>query len=185
MSNLVANPAALPQLSAYVARAKRKRTPADHGTTDPKCSCMPVEAPNVAAPAAKLLDPEAHEDRDLGFVPSIDSAVCSVTASGDYRRPAAACSSASAAPPCGLRFPSKSCSEVPRKDLSGPSVNAELRHLGAGPTRKAPPGVTRTDREIQQMETTSCIRTKSPSSASWVTMQKFATPTTAASPRFR
>src|SRR5208282_2917741 len=26
---------------------------------------------------------------------------------------------------------------------SGPSVNAELRHLGAGPSRLAPPGVTR------------------------------------------
>ena len=36
-----------------------------------------------------------------------------------------------------------------RKDLSGPSVNAELRHLGAGPTRKASPGVTRTRSRIQ------------------------------------
>ena len=37
-------------------------------------------------------------------------AICSVTASGQYRRPAAARSSASAAPPFGLRYPDKSCS---------------------------------------------------------------------------
>jgi hypothetical protein len=38
-------------------------------------------------------------------------AICSVTASGQYLRPAAARSSASAAPPFGLRYPDKSCSQ--------------------------------------------------------------------------
>src|ERR1700744_4500757 len=43
---------------------------------------------------------------------------CSVTASGPIRCPAAARSSASTAWPCGLRFPSKSCSEsTPKRFL--------------------------------------------------------------------
>ena len=43
---------------------------------------------------------------------------CSGTASGQFMRPAAARSSASATPPCGLRFPSKSCSErAPKRFL--------------------------------------------------------------------
>ena len=71
-------------------------------------------------------------------------AFCSVTASGPIRRPAAARSSASASScPAGYGFPPNLVRKVRRKDFSGPSVNAELRHLGAGPTRLASPGVTR------------------------------------------
>src|SRR5271166_7146799 len=51
--------------------------------------------------------------------------------------------------PAGYGFPRNLIRKVHRKDLSGPSVNAELRHLGAGPTRKASPGVTRTRSGIQ------------------------------------
>ena len=42
----------------------------------------------------------------LPGVSHINAASCSVTASGSIRRPAARRSSASATPPCGLRFPS-------------------------------------------------------------------------------
>ena len=42
----------------------------------------------------------------LPGVSHINPASCSVTASGSIRRPAARRSSASATPPCGLRFPS-------------------------------------------------------------------------------
>jgi hypothetical protein len=97
--------------------------------------------------------PNTRQDVDENFalrcVCRVAFRLCSVTASGDYRRPAATCSSASATPPRGLRFPSKSFLQVHRKDFSGPSVNAERRHLGAGPTRKALPGVTRTRSGIQ------------------------------------
>jgi hypothetical protein len=66
------------------------------------------------------------------------SVVCSVTASEDFRRPAATRSSASARHrPAGYGFPRNLFCKCAGKDFSGPSVNAELRHLGAGPTRKA------------------------------------------------
>src|SRR5271169_527032 len=45
--------------------------------------------------------------------------------------------------PAGCGFPRNLIRQVHRKDLSGSSGNAELRHLGAGPTRKASPAVTR------------------------------------------
>jgi hypothetical protein len=85
-------------------------------------------------------------------------AFCSVTASGPVRRPAAARSSASTALPCGLRFPSKSCSEsTPKRFLrslhkcrasalgsrahSHPST--QRPRAGTPGSRLAPPGVTR------------------------------------------
>src|ERR1035437_2789410 len=46
------------------------------------------------------------------------SRLCSGTASGLFMRPAAARSSASAAPPCGLLFPSKSCSDKAPEKIS-------------------------------------------------------------------
>ena len=62
-------------------------------------------------------------------------ALCSVTASGQNRRPAATRSSASIASPFGLRFPLEilfaKCSE---KIFSGASVNAELRPWEPGPS---------------------------------------------------
>jgi hypothetical protein len=58
-------------------------------------------------------------DSDENFGPESVSrlypAFCSVTASGQYRRPAAARSSASASPPCGLRYPDKSFSRSAAK----------------------------------------------------------------------
>src|SRR5271169_5032299 len=68
---------------------------------------------------------------------------CSVTASGPVRRPAAARSSALAAPPVGLRFPSKSCSESTPKRFLRTLRKCRASALGAEPTRLAPPGVTR------------------------------------------
>src|SRR5271156_4838801 len=61
-------------------------------------------------------------DADEGFalerVCRYVSRLCSGTASGLFMRPAAARSSASDAPPCGLRFPSKSCPErTPKRFL--------------------------------------------------------------------
>src|SRR5277367_1656573 len=70
-------------------------------------------------------------------------AFCSVTASGPIRRPAAARSSALAAPPCGLRFPSKSCSESTPKRFLRTLRKCRASALGAEPTRLASPGVIR------------------------------------------
>ena len=41
--------------------------------------------------------------------------------------------------PAGYGFPRNLVRKPPRKDFSGPSVNAELRHLGAWPTRSRVP----------------------------------------------
>ena len=79
----------------------------------------------VAAMAVKLLQ---HGDADEDFAPYVSAVPYPVsssgTASGLSMRPAAARSSASAALPCGLRFPSKSWSESALEDFPGPSVNA-------------------------------------------------------------
>src|SRR5579859_5625661 len=60
-------------------------------------------------------------------------AFCSVTASGQYRRPAAARSSASAAPPFGLRYPSRSCSRSSAKRFLRSLRKCRASALGAGP----------------------------------------------------
>jgi len=75
------------------------------------------------------------------------SRLCSVTASGPFRRPAARRRSASAYHPIAQQ----SCAGDPglrRLSGHGSSLKGALQesttwHLGAGPTRLAPPGVTR------------------------------------------
>jgi hypothetical protein len=87
--------------------------------------------------------------------------------------------------PAGYGIRTNLVREVQRKDFSRASVNAELRHLGAGPLAWLRPVWPEQDREIQQTETRSCTRIKSTSSDSSAVTQKFTPPTTAASPPSR
>jgi hypothetical protein len=109
---------------------------------------------------------------------------CPVTASGQNRRPAA---SSLFCFDCVARWVKVSA----RNLFSQSTTERFLRSLrkckasasGAGPTRLAPPGVTRAGcGKFNKTETKSCTRTKSNSSDFSAAMQKFATPTTAASP---
>ena len=73
---------------------------------------------NRTAIAVNIRSQYADENFALERVCRYVSRLCSGTASGLFMRPAAVRSSASAAPPCGLRFPSKSCSErTPKRFL--------------------------------------------------------------------
>jgi len=114
------------------------------------------ESPSFPRPSCRwrLRAVEAEVSRqntDEYFVPIcvrlFISRLCSVTASGPFRRPAARRRSASA------NHPSRSKAALPGTRLRrlsghGPSLKGALQesttwHLGAGPTRLAPPGVTR------------------------------------------
>ena len=103
-----------------------------------------IDSSKIAAIAANFSRQGADENCGLGCVCRSASRRMFGHCFGALPAPGGNSTSASATPPIGLRFPSKSCSASTPKDFSGPSVNAELRHLGAGPTRKATPAVTRT-----------------------------------------
>jgi hypothetical protein len=100
-------------------------------------------------------------DADEGFalerVCRYVSRLCSGTASGLFMRPAAARSSASAAPPSGLRFPSKSCSERPPKRFLRSLRKCRASALGSmvHSLNGAPTKIGRFNKRRQ-----SCTRTK-------------------------
>jgi hypothetical protein len=71
--------------------------------------------PMEAAMSVSIRGRDSDEDFGPEGVSRLHPAFCSVTASGQCRRPAAARSSASAMPPCGLRYPDKSCSRSAAK----------------------------------------------------------------------
>ena len=63
--------------------------------------------------------------------------------------------------PLGYGIQANLVRQVQRKDFSGASVNAELRHLGAGPTRLASPKCDPSRiGKFNKTETKSCTRTK-------------------------
>ena len=103
----------------------------------------------------------ADEDSALEPVCRCVFRLCSGTASGLVMRPAATRSSASAAPPFGLRFPSKSCSEsTPKRFLrtlrkSRPSALGSMAH-SPGSAQCDPSRIGK----FNETETTSCTRTK-------------------------
>ena len=135
MSFHAANPAGFPHLSPCRAeQANQSFSTCNYGGEF--CPSYNGHAcSNRTAIAANFPSQDADENFALARVGRYVSRLCSGTASGLFMRPAAARSSASAAPPCGLRFPSNLVRKDRRKDFSGASVNAELRHLGAWPTR--------------------------------------------------
>jgi hypothetical protein len=115
MSFHAANPAGFPHLSPCRAeQANQSFSTCNYGGEF--CPSYNGHAcSNRTAIAANFPSQDADENFALARVGRYVSRLCSGTASGLFMRPAAARSSASAAPPCGLRFPSKSCSERPPK----------------------------------------------------------------------
>ena len=118
MSTFAANPAGLPHVSLCTADLANENAPRCNGGGGLHPSCDGHASSNRVVIAAAFHRRCADENFVLERVYRFVSRLCSGTASGLFMRPAAARSSASAAPPCGLRFPSKSCSErTPKRFL--------------------------------------------------------------------
>src|SRR5271154_1969746 len=135
MSLRAANPTDLSHLSRrLVEQANNSLQTRNGGGEGRSCTGVISDAKGLAA-VAGFSRGDADEGFALERVCRYVSRLCSGIASGLFMRPAAACSSASAAPPCGYGFPPNLVRKDRRKDFSGTSVNAELRHLGAWTTR--------------------------------------------------
>ena len=118
MSISAANPAGLPHVSLSMLERANKSLPRLNGGGELDPSCDGHASSNRAVIAVVFCSQRADNNFALARVCRYVSRLCSGTASGLFTRPAAARSSASAAPPCGLRFPSKSCSErTPKRFL--------------------------------------------------------------------
>jgi hypothetical protein len=115
MSLRAANPTDLSHLSRRLVEQANNSLQTRNGGGEGRSSRGVIsDAKGLAAVAGFSLW-DADEGFALDRVCRYVSRLCSGIASGLFMRPAAAHSSASAAPPCGLRFPSKSCSERPPK----------------------------------------------------------------------
>ena len=115
MSISAANPAGPPHVSLCTVDLANERAPKRDGGGELHPSCDGHASVERAPITVAFRSQGAHENSVLKSVCRFVSRLCSGTASGLFMRPAAACSSASASPPCGLRFPSKSCSQRPPK----------------------------------------------------------------------
>jgi hypothetical protein len=157
MSFHAANPAGFPHLSPCRAeQANQSFSTCNYGGEF--CPSYNGHAcSNRTAIAANFPSQDADENFALARVGRYVSRLCSGTASGLFMRPAAARSSASAAPPCGLRFPSKSCSERPPKRFLRSLRKCRASALGsmAHSLNGAPTKIGRFNKRRQ-----SCTRTK-------------------------
>ena len=111
MSNSAANPAGRPHVSLCTVDLANERAPSCNGGGELHLSCTGHANSERALTVVAFRSQSANKSVALKNVCRCVSRLCSGTASGLFMRPAAARSSASAAPPCGLRFPSKSCSQ--------------------------------------------------------------------------
>ena len=157
MSISAANPACLPHVSLCIVGLANGSAPRCNGGGELHLCCDGLSSWERALIAVAFRSQCADENFALERVCRYVSRLCSGTASGLFMRPAAARSSASAAPPRGLLFPPNLVRKQHRKDFCGASVNAELRHLGARPTRQnsAPLKIGKFNKRRQ-----SCTRTK-------------------------
>ena len=105
-----ANPAGLPHVSPGTPQAN-KSFPRFNRGSELHTSCEGHASSKGAVIAVAFHRHCADENFALKRVCRFVSRLGSGTAPGLFMRPAAVRSSASAATPCGLRFPSKSCSE--------------------------------------------------------------------------
>src|ERR1019366_515683 len=150
MSISAANPAGLPHVSLSMLERANKSLPRFNGGGELHSSCDGHASSNRAVIAVAFCSQRADDNFALARVCRYVSRLCSGTASGLFMRPAAARSSASAAPPCGLRFPSKSCSErTPKKISPEPPQMQSSGTWEHGPLALWCPDQ---DREIQQTE---------------------------------
>ena len=157
MSLPAANPTDLSHLSRRLVEQPTISLQARNGSGERR-SCRGVisDAKGLAA-IASFSRGDADEGFALERVCRYVSRLCSGTASGLFMRPAAARSSASAAPPCGLRFPSKSCSERTPKRFLRSLRKCRASALGsmAHSLNGAPTKIGRFNKRRQ-----SCTRTK-------------------------
>jgi hypothetical protein len=118
MSISAANPAGLQHVSPSMVERANKSLPRFNGGGELHPSRDGHASSERAVIAVAFRSQCPDENFALDSVCRYVSRLCSGTASRLFMRPAAACSSASAAPPCGLRFPSKSYSErTPKRFL--------------------------------------------------------------------
>ena len=118
MSISAANPAGLPHVSLCTLDLANESAPRCNGGGELHLSCYGHASSERALIVVAFRSQCADENFALKSVCRYVSRLCSGTASGLFMRPAATRSSASATPPCGLRFPSKSCSErTPKRFL--------------------------------------------------------------------
>ena len=157
MSISAANPAGLPHVSLSMLERANKSLPRFNGGGELHPSCGGHAISNRAPIAVAFNGQCADEHFALERVCRFLSRLCSGTASGLFMRPAAARSSASAAPPCGLRFPSKSCSERAPKRFLRSLRKCRASALGsmAHSLNGAPIKIGKFNKRRQ-----SCIRTK-------------------------
>src|SRR5271169_5433901 len=156
MSLRVTNPTDSPHLSRrLVEQANNSLHTRNGGGERRSCRGVISDAKGLAAVAGF-----SRGDADEGF--ALERVcryvfLCSGTASGLFMRPAAARSSASAAPPSGLWFPSKSCSERPPKRFLRSLRKCRASALGsmAHSLNGAPAKIGRFNNRRQ-----SCTRTK-------------------------
>ena len=106
-----ANPAGLPHVSPRTLPRANKSFPRFNGGGELHLSCKGHASSKEAVIAVTFHRQCADENFALERVCRFVSRLGSGIDSGLFIRPAAVCSSASAAPPSGLRLPSKSCSE--------------------------------------------------------------------------
>jgi hypothetical protein len=129
------------------------------------CSLGALRSSEVAAMATNV--PRQGTDETLLWdLSAVLFPASSVTASGDNQRPAATRSSASATPPSGLRFPSKSCSARTPKRFVGTLRKCIASALGSRPHSQGFAQCDPSKLGKFKTETISCTRTKSLSSAS-------------------
>jgi hypothetical protein len=151
MSFSANNPAGLPHLSQCVVGRATNSPPTRNYGDESRRSCAGHACSNQTAIVLTFRSQCADDNFALARVCRYVSRLCSGTASGLFMRPAAARSSASAAPPCGLRFPSKSCSErTPKRFLRS---LRKCRASALGSMAHSLNWCPDQDREIPQTET--------------------------------
>jgi len=112
MPMLAVNPAAFRFLLTPLVAPANKNLSTCNGGGGRRPSYGVLRSSRLAAMAADFFRQNTDENVVLERVCRLGSRLGSGTASGLFLRPAAARSSASAWPPCGLGFPSKSCSQT-------------------------------------------------------------------------
>jgi hypothetical protein len=157
MSISAANPAGLPHVSLSMLERANKSLPRFNGGGELHPSCHGHASSNRTVIAVAFHSQCADDNFALERVCRFVSRLCSGTTSGLFMRPAAAPLLLRLRRPAGYGFPPNLVRKERRKDFSGTSANAELRHLGAWPTRfiGAPIKIGRFNKRRQ-----SCIRTK-------------------------
>jgi hypothetical protein len=157
MSISAANQAGLPEVSLCIAGLANKSAPRSNGGGELHLSCTGHAGSARTVIVVALRSQRTDENFALKRVCRYVSRLCSGTASGLFMRPAATRSSASAAPSCGLRFPSKSYSQRAPKRFLRSLRKCRASALGsmAHSLKGAPIKIGKFNKRRQ-----SCIRTK-------------------------